>query len=154
MKQFSIIVLLLVVLFFGCSKTENQKEVVTTIYPFKAILQEIIGNRFEVKTILPSGSDPHTYEMLPSDYQSMQNSKIFFYGAMSLDGWASKLDVKNRIEMLNLVPKEFLIQIKVHDHHNQNSSEVENFGIDPHFWTDPNTVNAMLPNLVNELIKD
>lgn len=153
MKQLYLIALLILLFAFGCTKTENKNEIVTTIYPFKAILQEIAGDRFEVKSILPAGADPHTYEMIPSDFKSIQNSKAFFFGAIKLDGWASKLDVKNKIELITLVPKDFLIELKVHHHHDSEIEEDENFGIDPHFWTDPNTVNAMLPNLVSELIK-
>jgi zinc transport system substrate-binding protein len=153
MKQPILISLLFLLITFGCTKTEYKNEIVTTIYPFKAILQEIAGDRFKVKSILPAGVDPHTYEMIPSDFQSIQNSKVFFFGAMKLDGWASKLDVKNKIELITLVPKDFLIELKVRHHHDSDIKEEENFGIDPHFWTDPNTVKAMIPNLVNKLIK-
>ena len=154
MKQLTLISLLFLLIAFGCTKTENKNEIVATIYPFKTILQEIVGNRFEVKSILPAGADPHTYEMIPSDFQSIQNSKAFFFGAMKLDGWASKLDVKNKIELITLVPKDFLIELKVrHHHHGSDIEEDENFGIDPHFWTDPNTVKAMLPNIISELIR-
>ena len=153
MKQLFFIVIFFLLIAFGCTKTENKNEIVTTIYPFKAILQEIVGDRFEVKSILPAGADPHTYEMIPSDFQSIQNSKAFFFGAMKLDGWASKLDVKNKIELIKIVPKNFLIELKVRHHHDSEIEEDENFGIDPHFWTDPNTVKAMLQNLVSELIK-
>ena len=146
LKFFTFSLFLLIV---GCSTSENKKEVVTTIYPFKAILQEIVGNRFEIKTTLPPGADPHTYEMLPSDFQSIQNSLAFFYGSINLDGWAARLDVKNKIEMISLVPEQNLIEITVH----QQGNEDEHLGIDPHFWTDPNTVKAMLPNLVNALVK-
>jgi zinc transport system substrate-binding protein len=149
MKYLEFVILFFFLLIFGCSHPENKKEIVTTIYPFKAILQEIVGNRFEIKSILPAGADPHTYEMLPSDYKSIQNAKIFFYGSMALDGWAANIDIKNKVELLNLVPKEYLIEIKVHNQENED----EYLGIDPHFWTDPITVKAMLPNLVDELIK-
>lgn len=101
---------------------------------------------------MPAGADPHTYEMLPSDYQSIQNAKIFFYGSMALDGWALNLNVKNKIEMLNLVPINYLIEIKIHNYGIGDNKD-EHLGIDPHFWTDPITVKAMLPGLVNELIK-
>jgi zinc transport system substrate-binding protein len=56
---------------------------------------------------------------------------------------------------------EFLIEIKVHshfddhnhNHNNQHGTDEESLGIDPHFWVDPLTVQAMLPALLNELIK-
>lgn len=149
MKYFKFIFIFSFILISSCSTTTKQNELVTTIYPFKAILQEVVGSRFEIKAILPAGADPHTYEMLPSDFRSIQNAKVFFYGSNALDGWAAKIDVQNKIEMLSLVPKDYLIEIKVY--HIGDSEE--HFGTDPHFWTDPLTVKAMLPNLLEELVK-
>lgn len=154
MKKCFYLILLIFVFISGCNKNESNKEIVTTIYPFKAIIQEIVGDKYQVKSLLPAGADPHTYEILPSDFKSIQNSKLFFYGSLKLDGWASKLNVKNKIELLSFIPEEYLIELTVHDHHGeQTNDEDENFGVDPHFWTDPNVVNAMLPNLVIELSK-
>jgi len=150
MKYFYLSILLIIFLVVGCKPTEENKEIVTTIYPFKAILEEVAGNRFEVKSILPAGADPHTYEMLPSDFRAIQNAKVFFYGSSALDGWAANLDVKNKVELLSLVPKNFLHDIEIH-HESENTTE--HIGTDPHFWTDPLTVKATLPQIVNEFIR-
>lgn len=151
----SVFILLLILIVTACSKQEHKSEIVTTIYPFKAIIQELTGDRFSVKAILPAGADPHTYEMLPSDFQSIQNSKAFFYGAETLDGWAAKINVNNKIELLSLVPDKYLIDIKIPHFHSdeQFDNDMENMGVDPHFWTDPNVVRALIPNLLKELIK-
>jgi zinc transport system substrate-binding protein len=104
MKLFSHIIIISLIFVFGCTVEKQKSQIVTTIYPFKAIVQEIVGDKFEVKSILPSGADPHTYEMLPSDFKIIQNSAAFFYGSEALDGWAARIDVDNKIEMLKLVP--------------------------------------------------
>lgn len=144
---FGVCVFLLII---GCSTSEKKSEVVTTIYPFKAILQEVAGNRFEIKSILPAGVDPHTYEMISSDLKTIQQAAVFFYGSESLDGWAAKIETPNKVELINLIPKEYLIEIKMPHSYN---GKVESFGVDPHFWLDPLTVKVTLPNIVNELIK-
>lgn len=163
MKTISYIIIFAGFFLFGCTVENQNPKIVTTIYPFKAIIEEIVGNKIEVISILPAGSDPHTYEMLPSDFKVIQQSTAFFYGAEALDGWAAKINVNNKVEMLKLVPDEFLIQIKVHNHfddhnhaHNHNLNRVadeESLGTDPHFWVDPLTVKAMLPVLLKELIQ-
>lgn len=159
MKAISHILIFSYFLFSGCTVEKQKSDIVTTIYPFKAIIQEIVGDKIDVKSILPAGADPHTYEMLPSDFKAIQSSAAFLYGSEALDGWAARIDVDNKIEMLQLVPDDFLIEIKVHnlfDDHNHNhhhGKDEESLGIDPHFWVDPLTVNAMLPALLNELIK-
>lgn len=159
MKTISYIIIISSLVLFGCAVEKQKSDIVTTIYPFKAIIQEIVGDKIEVKSILPAGADPHTYEMLPSDFKTIQNSAAFFYGAESLDGWAARINVDNKIEMLKLVPDDFLIEIKVHNnsndhtHNHKHSPDEESLGIDPHFWVDPLTVRAMLPALLNELTK-
>lgn len=150
MKYLNFFTACVFLLIFGCSNSEQKSGVVTTIYPFKAILQEIAGNRIKIKSILPAGVDPHTYEMIPSDLKTIQQASIFFYGAESLDGWAAKIETSNKVELIKLIPKEYLIEIKMPHFHN---GKVESLGIDPHFWLDPLTVKAILPNIVNELIK-
>ncbi|MDT3695766.1 MAG: metal ABC transporter substrate-binding protein [Ignavibacterium sp.] len=154
MKRY-LFILLLFFIVPGCSKQEQKSEIVTTIYPFKAIIQELTGDRFSVIAILPAGADPHTYEMLPSDFQSIQNSRAFFYGSETLDGWAAKIIAVNKIELLSLVPPKNIIDIRIpHFHsHTQDDNEMENMGVDPHFWTDPNVVRAMIPELLKELLK-
>jgi len=156
MKFIYAALILFIIIPTGCSVEKKKAEIVTTIYPFKAILQEITGDRIEIKSILPAGADPHTYEMLPSDFKTIQRSSAFFYGSAALDGWASKIDVKNKIEMLKLVPAEYLMEIKVHNYFNDHQhygEDEESLGIDPHFWVDPVTIKAILPSLIDELIK-
>jgi zinc transport system substrate-binding protein len=70
MKAISHILILSYLLFAGCAVEKQKSDIVTTIYPFKAIIQEIVGDKIDVKSILPSGADPHTYEMLPSDFKN------------------------------------------------------------------------------------
>lgn len=144
----------LVLLLLSCNKSNSDKSnIVVTIYPFKAILQEIVGDEVQIDVLLPGNADPHTYEMSPSDYKKIQSAKIFFYGAETLDGWAAKIDAENKTELLKLVPENFLIQIEMNENHSSDLKEDSHhhYGVDPHFWTDPLTVNSMLEPLTQKL---
>lgn len=156
MKSLKIISSLIAVLILtSCSTEKSSKEnIVVTIYPFKAIIQELVGTEIKVDVLLPASADPHSYEMTPSDYNKIQSARIFFYGAESLDGWAAKFDVKNKVELLKIIPNDFLIEIKMGDDHSSHSNDDSHhhYGIDPHFWSDPLTVNSMLDSLTNILI--
>lgn len=148
------VVLFILTLFNSCTKDKSDKHsIAVTIYPFKTILQEIVGNDIKIDVLLPAGADPHTYEMSPSDFKKIQDAKIFFYGAESLDGWAAKVESENKIELLKLIPTEYLIDIKISDDHlHQSETEAHHqYGVDPHFWSDPLTVNSMLKPLTENL---
>jgi zinc transport system substrate-binding protein len=120
---------------------------VTTLHPFKIIIEKVLGARGEVTSLLPAGASPHTYEMKPSDMKKVGSAKALFYGASNLDEWALKFSNSNRVELIKFVPQHYLLRLK---QPNLNG-EVDDYGIDPHFWSDPLTVKAMLPAIVQFL---
>lgn len=147
-----LLILSFLLLIVSCTKEKQDKSnIAVTIYPFKSIVQEIVGNKVKIDVLLPAGADPHTYEMSPSDLMKIQNAKVFFYGAESLDGWVAKIETESKIELLKLIPKEFLIDIKTSNDHSHHSDDHNHYGVDPHFWTDPLTVNSMLDSLAKIL---
>lgn len=147
-----LLILSFLLIIVSCAKEKQGKSnIAVTIYPFKSIVQEIVGNKVKIDVLLPAGADPHTYEMSPSDLMKIQNAKVFFYGAESLDGWAAKIETESKIELLKLIPKEFLIDIKTSNDHSHHSDDHNHYGVDPHFWSDPLTVNSMLDSLTKIL---
>lgn len=142
MKTIALTVILITTISIGA-----QTRFVTTIHPFKMILQEIVGQSGVVDEILPPGASPHTYELRPSELKGIETATAFFYGAENLDGWAARIKTAQRIELLKMLP-------------DQNKLAIQDFtgagkmiGLDPHFWTDPLTVKALLPALVDTLCK-
>lgn len=133
--------LVLIIFFFFSFYVNAQSQFVTTIYPFKMILTEIVGNSGSVEEILPPGASPHTYELKPSELKRIENSTAVFYGDANLDGWILSLENVRLISFLDLVPDQNKLDIKV-----GKGGET-----DPHFWTDPLAVKALLPKLVDTL---
>ncbi len=152
-------ILIAVLVFTSCDKKNYKVDILVTIYPFKFILQEIVKDELVINVLLTASIDPHTYEMVPSDLIKVQKAELFIYGDKQLDGWASKLEAKNKIQLSDLLPDTLRLNISeplsnknlTVDHtHNQNHSHE---GFDPHFWTDPITVKGMTNNIVSLLIK-
>lgn len=120
-----------------------QPEYVTTIHPFKEILQRVVGERGKVICLLSPGSSPHTFNISPSEVKVIESADALFYGAKNLDEWAIGYSNPNKIELLSLLPVDSLLNIF--------TIRNENVGTDPHFWTDPLLVKIMLPQLVTKL---
>jgi zinc transport system substrate-binding protein len=136
----------LLVIFLGlcissCAKYDNSTTITTTIQPFKLIIQEITGPEYTIHNLMPASASPHTFRLRPSDLRNMENTQILFSGGKNLDNWAADLQVKNKIELNQIIPDGYL-QRFADDH-----------SLDPHFWTDPLAVRAMLPKLGELLIK-
>ena len=143
MRNFRIKVkIFLLVLLFQLT-TAAQPNYVTTIHPFKVILQKIVGDRGKVICLLPPGSSPHTFSISPSEVKAIESADALFYGAEHLDEWAIKYSNLNKVELLSLLPADSLLNII--------TIRNENVGIDPHFWTDPLLTKLLLSKLVAKL---
>ncbi|MDA8163919.1 MAG: metal ABC transporter substrate-binding protein [Desulfobacteraceae bacterium] len=148
--------LLICILLAPATAFGQEARYAATIQPLAAILKEVVGARGEVARVLPPGSSPHTFEPRPSDAVMLQRSLALFYAGPGLDReWTQGLPAPRKVEMLQLVPPEYrLPMVAHHDEEGKGGHGHEHEGsgtIDPHFWTDPLTVRAMLPGLVRQL---
>ncbi len=129
-----------------------QPQYVTTIHPFSAILTPVVGDAGRVTTLLDPADSPHTYEPRPSDLRRVSGSTALFFGAPHLDGWATDLQAPTRIELLGLLPPEHRKTFEgAHGHDSSAATASAEGKIDPHFWTDPLAVRALLPALADTL---
>jgi len=122
---------------------------VVTGHPLAAILSELCAGRADVIDLLPAGASPHTYEPVPSDIRRASEAAALFFVSPALDGWAARLPAPRRVEVLALVPREArLPNLEVHD---ESGPHADAGASDPHFWTDPALVRAVVPRLAAEL---
>jgi zinc transport system substrate-binding protein len=128
---------------------------VATIQPLAAILARMSEGRGEVVRLLQPGSSPHTYDPRPSDVVMLEHAKALFYAGAGLDKeWVAKMPAAHRIGMLHLLPEDYRQPMIAHAHdHGKHRHRHNEEKFDPHFWTDPLTVQAMLPALAAELAK-
>jgi len=144
--------------------TSGAPQFAVTIHPLAAILDELVGDRASVVTLLPAGASPHTYDPRPSDVRKAADALAFFYVSDMLDGWASSLPAGRRIAALDLVPVPNRLTMGEFPHSHdssyhdaaatpENHSEKGDDTWDPHFWMDPLTVKASLPAFVEALGK-
>jgi zinc transport system substrate-binding protein len=133
--------------FFILTTVHAQINYVTTIHPFKEILNSVVKERATIYSILPPGASPHTYELRPSDIQNVKQAQALFWGADNLDKWVLALGNPTPIELFKLLPHYNRLQIKSF----RGNGESKITGTDPHFWTDPLAVASILPALKDTL---
>lgn len=152
-----IVIALTAALVSGCRPSSTPEDAdarvlfVTTIYPFRAILEPVVGEQGRIHNLLPAGASPHTYDPRPSDARAASRASVLFYGAAELDEWGARLTSGRRAALLDYLPHSQVLHLSrtpggrgVHRH-----SE----GRDPHFWMDPLAVKAVLPGVVDELCR-
>jgi len=120
---------------------------VTTIHPFKLIIDPLVTGRVRVEILLPPGASPHTHEMVPSHLRRVESAGAIILGGPGLDGWALSIPHPNRIVLLELLAEPH--RLKLVGSYGVNRGR--DLGVDPHFWSDPLAVKSLLPPLLERL---
>jgi zinc transport system substrate-binding protein len=150
----------------------NERAVVATIHPLAAILREIAGDHLTVHTLLAPNISPHVFDPKPGDIARAEAALAVFYVDDTLDGWAVRLSPQ-RVAVFQYVdpglyvtfnphadPEEFaapsaegeVVPVADDGGHVHGPHCVHEHGaVDPHFWTDPVVVAAIVPQLAEKL---
>lgn len=140
-------------LLFTCRvQAEKTALIVTSIKPFALIVERLVGQEATVKALVPPGMSPHTYEPSPSEMKMLSRARLVIYGADDLDGWVKKLPAVNHICLFDMLPDSLKLSGKMEEPH-QDGHHHHHGEYDPHFWTDPLAVNALLKPLTEHLQK-
>lgn len=137
-------------LFSGChGRAGAQADYVVTLSPLKMILEPLTAGRKSVACLVPPGASPHTFTLRPSDVERLSSARTVFYFDQSLDGWAAQLAPGSSHALMAMVPPSMLLPFDFdHDHGDGSTSSEYN----PHIWSDPELVSAVVPELVKILI--
>lgn len=101
-KKFLFISLFFMLMLAGCSSNEsssanekgNKIQVVTTYSIIYDIVRNVGGDRVEIHSLAPIGSNPHEYDPLPMDVQKTTDADVVFYNGLNLEAgnsWFEKL---------------------------------------------------------------
>ncbi|OMF56780.1 hypothetical protein BK139_14260 [Paenibacillus sp. FSL R5-0490] len=124
--------------------SSKELKIYTTVYPLQYFAEQIAGDQASVESILPSGSDSHTYEPTTGDMIKISESDAFIYNGAGLESYANKISEtiqSNDVKILE-ASKGINLEKHVHEHEEESSHEDEhaehNHGDqDPHVWLDP-----------------
>ncbi len=106
-KRFlSVLLLLLSLLSFGCSRKAEKPEISASIFPLAWLVKQIYPD-YGVYQIVKPGANPHVYDLTPRDAVELEKSlKVFVVG--NLEPFAERIPPNKRVEvlkLLNLPPK-------------------------------------------------
>lgn len=117
-------------LFWRCAQEEADDKITVgvSIQPLADLTQKIGGSKVNVFTIIPSGANPHTFELTPGMMKKMNSADLLVFNGIGLEFW-----LNNVLEALSNKKAVFSgdglpILQEHHDHHAEGN---------PHVWLNP-----------------
>lgn len=161
MKKY-IFPLFILLLFMACtSRRNNDTNVLTvTIEPQRYFLEQIVGDKFKIHTLVPPGSSPETYEPVPSAMIELGNSLAYFkVGFLGYENvWTGKLSENN--PNLEIVDCSAGIELVYggHEHHDHAHGEAHHYhdsadAADPHVWSSAKNAVQFSKNMLNAVVE-
>lgn len=142
-------------IFSACnSKTpqneESSKYITVSILPQKTFVEKIAENDFVVNVLIPPGTSPAAYTLLPSQMEEISKSAIWFrIGYIGFEhSWKDKIAQANtKMKVVDLSEGlDLIAQGK-----EQQGDHVNLSGVDPHIWLSPALVKEMAKRILDEL---
>ena len=111
------------------------------------IAQNVAGERATVKSLMPIGVDPHSFEPTPQDVATIAESNVLIVNGSGFEGFLDEL-LKNAGGERTLIEASNGLTPRT-----PGSTENVDEPIDPHFWLDPNHVIKYVENIRDGLQK-
>lgn len=130
--------------------------VVATIYPLADLAANVGGGLVEVKTLLPPGANPHTFEPRPSQMAEISRSRLFFKVGAGLDFWAGKFASAASKGGLRVVDASEGIDLigETEAHEEERKGEpAEGRHSNPHYWLDPLSAMRIVDTITKAMVE-
>lgn len=141
----------------GCKQKEaGEKYISVTIEPQRFFLEQIVGDKYKVKSLIPSGNNPESYDPSPSQMITLENSIAYFkLGLLGIENvLISKASNQKKLLVFDCSKGIEIIQAhecEDHAHHHSEEMHGHESG-DPHYWTSITSARIMLENMYLDMV--
>lgn len=131
----------------GQKTTDGRTTITVSIDPLRYVVEAVAGNKYQVKTLMPQGASPETYEPTPRQMMALGKSELVFrMGSLGFE----QTQLPRMLASLpntQLVDAAQGIQLIKSEHHHDNRLESG----DPHTWLAPQNLATMAHNVAKAL---
>ena len=157
MKKLLMALTVAMILFACGTKTSkkvpsNSTVITVSILPQKTFVEKIAGDDFSINLLIPPGSSPAAYTLLPSQLKDIANSAVWFrIGYIGFEhSWKDKVAQANPdMKVINISEGLDLIAESTEQH----GDHVHLDGVDPHVWLSPLMVKQMAKTILDEVVQ-
>ena len=148
----TILLLLIIILLVGCTKTNEEKKIniIATSFPGYDFARAITKNVEDVNVtmLLKPGTEMHDFEPTPKDIINIEKSDMFIYVGGESDEWVEKILKKINPKKTKVVKLMDQVEIKIEENVEGMEDEHENEKeYDEHVWTSPINAIKIIENI-------
>lgn len=146
----------LLLLAAGCGAPKAEKPdggklpVVASFYAMKEITQAIGGDKVDVRTLIPEGTEPHEFQPTTRSMKDLSRARVLVIQGLGMEPWAE--------EMVKAAENKDLVQVvaawQVQPIQNEEKEEIREHGqYDPHAWLSPSCAQLEARAIADGLAK-
>ena len=136
---------------------EGAPVVVVTTAVLGALVRDLVGDAARVQVLMPDGTDPHDWQPSAQDIESLRSADLVVENGLHLEeALADALDAA-REDGIPVFTAADHVEVREHvdgDPAGTGHGEEEHGAGDPHLWTDPVAMRAVVSALGRDLARD
>jgi zinc/manganese transport system substrate-binding protein len=132
----------------------SQKSIVVTYSILSSVVKELVGNQVNVIVSIPNGLDPHTWEPSAKDIENINKADLVVQNGLGLEGGMEKTLAQAQANGVKFFTASDYITIRhVGAGEGIPSGDPDQAvgAADPHLWTDPLAMKAVVAALADYL---
>lgn len=134
----------------GTEPQGDETRVLVSFYPLAYMAEQIGGDRVTVSSLIPPGSEVHSWQPSIGDIASTEDADVIIYLGAGLDHWVQE-DILTSIDtsaktVIEASSGITLLEMNEDEEHGDEHGEG-----DPHLWVSPHTALMLAENIADAL---
>lgn len=126
--------------------------VMTSLFPLYDFTRAIVGERMEVRLLVPPGSEPHHFEPRPDDIAQLTKAALLVYSGPDMEPWVER--IRSNPDLARLVTVQAsrgvaMMQVAGTGGHEHDGQRHNGHRVDPHVWLDFGNAARMVDTIVS-----
>lgn len=136
---------------------DGKKRIVVSYSVLASVVRDLVGEAFEVVVSIPDGMDPHEWEPSARDMETMDGAALIVENGLALEeGMKSALSQARKSGVRTFTASDHIVVRRVGKGEGLPSGDTDQStgARDPHLWTDPVAMKAVVDALAAEIHAD
>ncbi len=157
LSTYFILLLLIITAYImcGCSRADNRPVLTVSIEPQRYLLEKIVGDKWQVNTLLEKGADPENFDPSISALRKASDSRAYFrIGNMAFeDVVTDRISATDDILTFDTSEGITLLKGTHHSSDGHDEHETHSHDIDPHIWSSVANARIIASNMYRDMLE-